>query len=434
MPELNQILETTIHPPVRSTQTGFATLSRAIQDDSIAATERGELIALPILLIVLLLVFRSPVAAAIPLAFGAITVISSRGLLSILTNWFSVDAFALTVCTMMGLALGVDYALLMVSRFREELAGGATPLEAARATRRTAGRTTVFAGSTLMLSMLVAFFIVPGSLLGSLAATLLLVVALSVLVAVVAGPAVLTLLGPNVDRWRIGPAPGEGRSRLMALVSAALRRPAPVAIAIGAVVLVLAVPALGLKTGPPSQIQLAHDDPTRKDFELIERAIGPGYDAPFVIVASADRGTVTEPRRLAALSRWQHRIAAQPGVQAVIGPAQVSRAVAPLRQRGRPARRRRRSGAAGPAGTAGSQSGPRCVRGRPAARRDLEGELRRRPAGGGIGQGGGRARRCSPRGWRRPTPAASGQWAPCRSSPTAPAAWRAPSIALRWPP
>jgi len=334
VPELNRILESTVHPPVRSTQTGYATLSRAIQDDSIAATERGELIAMPILLFVLLLVFRSPVAAAVPLAFGAVTVISSRGLLSILTNWFSVDAFALTVCTMMGLALGVDYALLMVSRFREELAGGASTAEAAQATRHSAGRTTVFAGSTLMLSMLVAFFIVPGSLLGSLAATLFLVVGLSVLVAVVAGPAVLTLLGPNVDRWRIGPAPGEGRSRLMILVAAALRRPAPVAAVIGAVVLLLAVPAIGLKTGPPSQTQLAHDDPIREDFELIERAIGPGYDAPFVIVASADHGTVTEPRRLAALSRWQRRIAAQPGVQAVIGPGQVSRAVAPLRQAG----------------------------------------------------------------------------------------------------
>jgi len=334
VPELNRILETTIEPPVRATQTGYATLSRAIQDDSIAATRRGELIALPILLIVLLLVFRSPVAAGIPLAFGAVTVLVSRGLLSILTDWFSVDAFALVVCTMMGLALGVDYALLMVSRFREELAGGATPYDAARATRRTAGRTTVFAGSTLMLSMLVAFFIVPGSLLGSLAATLLIVVALSVLVAVVAGPAVLILLGPNVDRWRIGPAPGEGRSRLMKIVAAALRRPAPVAIAIGAVVLLLAAPAVGLKTGPPSQTQLAHDDPIRQDFETIERAIGPGYDAPFVVVAATDRGAVTEPARLAALSRWQHRIAALPGVQTVVGPAQISRAVAPLRQVG----------------------------------------------------------------------------------------------------
>ena len=332
VPELNRVLDETIEPPVRSTQTGYATLSRAIQDDSIAATERGELIALPILLVVLLIVFRSPVAAAIPLVFGAVTVIASRGLLSILTNWFSIDAFALAVCTMMGLALGVDYALLMVSRFREELADGATPFDAARATRRTAGRTTVFAGSTLMLSMLVAFFIVPGSLLGSLAATLFLVVGLSVLVAVVAGPAVLILLGPNLDRWRIGPAPGERSSRLMALVGAALRRPAAVAIAIGAVVLALAAPAVALKTGPPSQTQLAHDDPIRQDFELIERAIGPGYDAPFVVVASAEQGTVTEPSRLAALSRWQHQVAALPGVQAVVGPAQISRAVAPLRR------------------------------------------------------------------------------------------------------
>jgi putative drug exporter of the RND superfamily len=335
VPELNRTLEAKIRPPVRATQTGFATLSRAIQDDSIAATRRGELIALPVLLLVLLLVFRSPVAAAVPLGFGAVTVIASRGLLSILTNWFGVDAFALTVCTMMGLALGVDYALLIVSRFREELAGGAEPRAAARATRRTAGRTTVFAGSTLMLSMLVAFFVVPGSLLGSLAATLLLVVALSVLVAVLLAPAVLTLLGPNVDRWRIGPAaPTDGSSRLMAVLGAALRRPAAAAIAIGAIVLVLAIPAVGLKTGPPSQTQLSHDDPARRDFELIEREIGPGFDAPFVIVAATDRGTVTEPGRLRALSRWQHRIARQPGVQAVVGPAQVSRAVAPLRTAG----------------------------------------------------------------------------------------------------
>ena len=115
-----------------------------------------------------------------------------------------------------------------------------------------------------MLSMLVAFFIVPGSLLASLAATVALVVVLSVLVATIAGPAVLTLLGPNLDRWRIGaPAAGErsapdGRRH---------RRPAPAgrrsAIAIGAVVLLLAAPALALKTGPPSPDQLAKNNPAR---------------------------------------------------------------------------------------------------------------------------------------------------------------------------
>src|SRR5262249_47233552 len=155
VPELEEILAAHVHAPVRATQTGFATLSKALQEESIEASERGELIAFPILLIVLLLVFRSPIAAAIPLGFGPITVIASRGLLYLATGWFDVDAFALAVCTMMGLALGVDYALLMVSRFREELAGGATPLEAAREPRHTAGRTTAFAGSTLLISMIV---------------------------------------------------------------------------------------------------------------------------------------------------------------------------------------------------------------------------------------------------------------------------------------
>jgi len=333
VPYLNSTLEETVHPPVTATQTGFATISRQIQDESISASERAELIALPILLVVLLLVFRSPIAAMIPLAFGAITVFSSRGLLVILTNWFDIDAFALTVCTMMGLALGVDYALLMVSRFREELAAGADPLTAAAATRGTAGRTTVFAGSTLMLSMIVAMFVVPGALLVSLAATVALVVALSVVVGVVAAPAVLTLLGPNLDRWRIGAA-ANGRSRLMTVVHAALRRPAPVAALIGAVVLFLAAPALALRTGPLSPGQLPTDDPIRKDYELITDAIGPGYDAPFVIVAATDEGAITDSDRLDALDRWQRRIADYPGVLAVVGPGQVSRAVAPLRRFG----------------------------------------------------------------------------------------------------
>jgi RND superfamily putative drug exporter len=333
VPELNRILERQVKPPLRAYQTGFATISRAIQDESIAATRRGELIALPILLLVLLLVFRSPLAAAIPLGFGAVTVIASRGLLSIATAWFNVDAFAHSVTTMMGLALGVDYALLIVSRFREELLAGASPLEAALATRRTAGRTTAFAGSTLLLSMLVGLFIVPGSLLASLAGSLVLVVVLSVLVAVVPAPALLILIGPSIDRWRIGWAPG-GRSRLMTLVGAALRRPALAAAAIGAAVLLLAAPALSLKTGPPSQEQLSPSDPARRDFELIDREIGPGWDAGFTIVAESDHGTMTDPARLAALTRWQRRIAAQPGVQAVIGPARISRAVEPLRAAG----------------------------------------------------------------------------------------------------
>jgi RND superfamily putative drug exporter len=333
VPRLERILERWTHPPVRATQTGFATLSRAIQDESISASERGELIALPFLLIILLLVFRSPVAAAIPLAFGAVTVIASRGILYFFTSWLSIDAFALTVTTMMGLALGVDYALLMVSRFREELAAGVEPAEAARRTRRTAGRTTIFAGSTLLLSMLVSLFILPGSLLASLAGTVIMVVILSVTVSNVVGPALLTLIGPNIDRWRIG-SPAAGRSRLMVLVGAALKRPAPVAAVIGAVLLALAAPALALKTGPPSPEQLAKDAPARKDAELVDREIGPGWDAPFQIVAVSRGGPITDAKSLAALDRFQHQVASLPGVQAVVGPAQATKPVERLRDLG----------------------------------------------------------------------------------------------------
>jgi putative drug exporter of the RND superfamily len=332
VPYLNRTLEERISPPVRAAQSGFASLSRATIDESVHSTEVAELVAIPFLLLVLLLVFRSPVAAAIPLAFGAVTVTASRGVLAIAAHWIAIDGFALTVCTMMGLALGVDYALLMVSRFREELGAGAEPLEAARMTRRTAGRTTAFAGSTLFLAMLVTLFVMPGNLLISLAGTAIVVTGISVLVAALVGPALLVLIGPNVNRWRIGGnSDGAG---VMALVRGALSRPLVAAILIGVVVMLLAAPALALKTGPPSAEQLPTSNVARQEAELIADAIGPGWEAPFAVVAVSNEGPITDGDSLAALARWQRRIAADPGVQAVIGPAQIKRKVKPLQKSG----------------------------------------------------------------------------------------------------
>jgi putative drug exporter of the RND superfamily len=334
VPHLDAVLERTVTAPVRATQTGYATLSRALQEESIDASEHDELIALPILLIVLLLVFRSPIAAAIPLGFGAITVLSSRGILYFLTSWFSIDAFALTVCTMIGLALGVDYALLMVSRFREELATGVEPIEAARRTRHHAGRTVAFAGSTLLLSMLVSLLILPGSLLVSLAGTVAMVVVLSVTVATLVVPAILTLAGENVNRWRIGKPATPERSVVIRFVTGALRRPLAAALVIGAILLALAAPAVGLKLGPPSPEQLAKDAPAREDAELVNHAIGPGWDAPFQIVATNPNGPITDPGSLAALEHFQHRVAAMPGVKVVIGPQAATKRVEPLQELG----------------------------------------------------------------------------------------------------
>jgi RND superfamily putative drug exporter len=332
VPALERTLAAQIHSPVTATQTGYASLSRAIQQESVNATRTAELIAIPFLLLVLLAVFRSPLAAAIPLAFGAITLTASRGVLALAASEVAVDGFALTVCSMMGLALGVDYALLMVSRFREELRGGADPTQAAQRTRHTAGRTTAFAGATLLLAMVVILAVMPGTLLLSLAGTAIVVTAISVAVAALLAPPLLALLGHNVNRWTLGKS-SDG-ARLMVAVSAALARPRLAAALIGAALLLLAAPVLALKTGPPSAAQLPESNPARQDAETIAREIGPGWDAPFVLVAAAKEGTIASDGRLAALGRWQRRIAADPGVQAVIGPAQVQRRLVPLRDAG----------------------------------------------------------------------------------------------------
>ena len=328
------MLAHTVSAPVKATQTGYATLSRALQQESIDASEHDELIALPILLVILMLVFRSPVAAAIPLGFGAITVLASRGILYFLTGWFSIDAFALTVCTMIGLALGVDYALLNGLALPRGAGDRGRAGRGGTQTRRHAGRTVTFAGSTLLISMLVSLLILPGSLLVSLAGTVAMVVVLSVTVATLVGPAILTLVGENVNRWRIGKPMSSERSAVMRFVTGALRRPLLAALVIGAILLALAAPAIGLKLGPPSPEQLSRHAPARENSELVDDAIGPGWDAPFQIVATNPNGPITDKDSMVALENFQRQVAAMPGVKVVIGPQAATRQVEPLQERG----------------------------------------------------------------------------------------------------
>ena len=256
VPNLEATLAARVHPPVEAVQSGYATISRALQRESLSASERAELLAAPLLLIVLLLVFRSLVAALIPLAFGAMTVLAGRGVLVFLTSLMPIDALSLVVCTMMGLALGVDYSLLIVSRFREELAAGREPARAAALTRRSAGRTTAVAGATLFFSIFLSAFFQPGTLLVSLATALAVVTAIAVVIAWVALPSLLTLLGPRINRGRIGRLSPGGRSRVAAAASAALRRPAVATIAIVAPLLLLSTPALAFDTGSPGVDEL----------------------------------------------------------------------------------------------------------------------------------------------------------------------------------
>jgi putative drug exporter of the RND superfamily len=328
VPQLEGLLERHIRGPVRATQSGYASISRAIQDESVRATHRGELIAAPLLLFVLLLVFRSPIAAAIPLLFGAATVVGSRGILSIAANWLSIDAFALTVSTMMGLALGVDYALLMVSRFREELAIGKSAPIAARTTRRTAGQTIVFAGGALLASMITSTLILPGTFLVSLAGGVVVVTAFSLLLGVLVVPSLLSLVGDRLNWWSIGTA--DSRLPILAAIGALHRRPGIAAFLVAVPLVGLALAALSLSVGPPSYDQLPRGNLARQSAELVEGEIGPGWVSPYVVLAATDQGPITNKSDLAALRQWQQGLREDDGVLAVIGPGAIARRTDPL--------------------------------------------------------------------------------------------------------
>jgi RND superfamily putative drug exporter len=309
-----------VRPPVESEVSGRAPLVRAINEASLDSLDKGELIAFPILIVLLLLVFRSPVAALIPLACGLLVTRVGMAIMGVLNEAFQLDALALNMLTMIGLALGVDYSLLIVSRFREELAAGRNVAEAVEQSVLRAGRTVVFAGTALAVGMLGAFFIAPGSLLES--ATLGVVVAcvLAVVTALFAIPAGLAVIGTNVDRWQLWSAQRENPwVRLSERVS---RKPMAAVLLTTFPLLLLSAPALALDTGPPSVKNLPPDDASRKSFEAFQRDRGAGWATPFEVDFQTE-GPITTEARLRRLKRFQQQVAREPGIDAVLGPASL---------------------------------------------------------------------------------------------------------------
>ncbi len=335
LPRLEAIIDAHVRGPVHATQSGYASVSRALQEESLDATRRAELLAAPLLILVLLLVFRSVAAALIPLGFGALTVFAGRGVLALLSGVMTIDALSLVVCTMMGLALGVDYSLLIVSRFREELEREVDPWQAAARAHASAGRTTLFAGVTLIVAVVGSAFLQPGSLLLSLATTVGVVTLISVVVSLFAVPPLIGFLGGRINAGRIGRRGSGGGSRVGAMATAALRRPGLAACLVAVPLVLLILPTFGFTTGAPGIDELPSSNGARQSAERIDAAVGPGWEAPFVLVAATDHGPITTRQDLALLSRWQRKIASEPGIRAVIGPAPIARRTAPLRKLGK---------------------------------------------------------------------------------------------------
>jgi putative drug exporter of the RND superfamily len=317
-----------VRSPVRAHLAGIPSLGSEVNRSSIDALHKGELIAAPILILVLLLVFRTPVAAAVPLLIAAGTVVTGFGLISVILEFTDVDAVALSSASMLGLALGVDYSLLIVTRFRTSLSEGHAPRQAASIAANTAGRTATFAGLVLLAITGVAFLLSPGTVLLSMALGMGVVTVLSMIGAILVAPAATSLLGHRINTWQLGQAPPDDGGTISRIVSRVTRRAVLAAGLLTALLLALASPVLGIETTPADPRMLPKDSAGLAAFTALRKAhFGPEID----IALSAPSGTLLEPRRLAAISRLERQIEALPLIRAVTGPGLIGDATAEVR-------------------------------------------------------------------------------------------------------
>ena len=326
---LEDFVRERVDPPLEAHLAGIPSLGSEVNESSIEALHKGEMIAAPILILVLLLVFRSPIAAAVPLLIAAGTVVTGFGVIALILEFTVVDAVALSAASMIGLALGVDYSLLIVTRFRSSLADGHAPRQAASIAANTAGRTANFAGIVLLAITLVAFFLSPGSVLLSMAAGMIVVTVLSMVGAILVAPAATSLLGHRINKWQIGGTPSDDGGMISRIVSRVSRRAALAAGVLTAALLLAAAPVLGIETTPADPRMLPDDsDGLAAFYALRDADFGPEID----IALSAPKGTLLDPGRLAAIGRLEQDIARLPLIKAVTGPGLIGDATALARE------------------------------------------------------------------------------------------------------
>lgn len=302
---------------------GGVSISARLNDLSLDAAAKAEMLAMPILILVLLLLFRSPLAALVPGVVGGATVAASMGIVSLLLSaGLRLDAFGAVLCSLMGLALGVDYSLLMVTRFRAALAERGDPAQAAAATTLSAGRTVAHAAVVLAVAMVTALIFAPGQSTVSASIGVLATTVLGGLSALVAVPAALTLIGPRIDRFRIGGTVSRP-PRSAGVADAVLRRPVTAALCCLIPLGLLGTLSIGLDAGPPTGDQLALSDPVRQDVETLRETFGVGWQAPMEITVASEDGPVTAPPVLRRLGELQQRLSELPDVASVVGPREV---------------------------------------------------------------------------------------------------------------
>ena len=292
-----------------------------VQTVSEADLRRSEIISLPLAALALIFVFGSVVAAGVPLVVGGTAVIVALAGIYVVASFTPMSIFVLNLATLLGLGLGVDYSLLMTSRFREELAlrpdGPERVPEAVRVAVATAGRAVFFSGLTVLLGLL-GLVLFEFMILRSVGIAGAIVVGLAVASALTLLPAILTILGPRVDRFavrKVARTPGtDGAwSRLARRV---MRHPVAVLVPTLAFILVLGTPFLHVRFNAPDASILPPEVPSRAAFDRLTAEFGDGEFAPLVI-AVRTAGPATAPANLAALYDYSRRLAADPRVTRV---------------------------------------------------------------------------------------------------------------------
>jgi uncharacterized membrane protein YdfJ with MMPL/SSD domain len=287
--------------------TGTETLDHDFNALSQEDLENGELkFGLPAALIILLLVFGAVVAGLVPLLMAIVAIVVALGLTALLAQEFELSVFLVNMLTGMGLALGIDYSLFVVSRYREERAHGRAELAAIEASGATASRAVLFSGSVFVIAMF-GMLLVPNSIMRSLAVGAILVGIVSVVAALTLLPAVLGLLRDRVNALRI---PIVGRRSLEAsnpegrvwgaIVRRVLRRPVlSLALSVG-VLLALALPVLALDTGTTGVSALPDRFTSKQGFLALERDFpGTSADPAQIVVSNAsDQDVQAALRRL----------------------------------------------------------------------------------------------------------------------------------------
>jgi RND superfamily putative drug exporter len=295
---------------------------------------RGEFaIAIPVALLVLLLVLGLSAIVSLPLLFAAATIAATLGVVFLVAHAIPMATYVTNLVELIGLALAIDYSLLVVFRFREELAAGGSSDEAVVRTMRTAGRSVVFSGATVAIGLALLLFI-PVPFVRSLGIGGFLIPLVSIAAAVTLLPALLSLYGrrgtarlpvAGFVRDRLGvPVPswpasaGEGRGFWARLARSIMRRPLAYLVGGGAALVLAGTPTFALRLTPGSADGIPRSPPSVQGFDLLRRAVGPGALSPTQIVVDAGQGgdIVTRANR-AAIRRLTLRLAADREVAAV---------------------------------------------------------------------------------------------------------------------